>query len=167
MPAPLANSEIAELFAAEAENAKPPFSRALKRAARSAHVWPEEASDLIAASRSLTELAGIGPFLEKLVLKWIRRAPKKIHISELRHQFLTWTEAQAILAHEPGWRHNLKGDLQMHTEWSDGTGTIRDMAQAGLDRGYEYIAITDHAKKLRIAGGINEGELRQQGREIE
>jgi hypothetical protein len=61
---------------------------------------------------------------------------------------------------------NLRGDLQMHTEWSDGPGTVAAMADAADQRGYEYIAITDHAKKLKIAGGINEEELREQRAEI-
>jgi DNA polymerase (family 10) len=162
----LKNSEIAEFLAKEAENAKPPLNRALKRAARAAHLWPEEVGNLIAAGRSLTELAAIGPFLQKLVQKWMKKAPAEIHRPDPRQQFLTWTEAQTILAPQPNWLKNLKGDLQMHTEWSDGTGTILDMAKAGIDRAYEYIAITDHAKKLKIAGGIDEEELRQQTDEI-
>ena len=44
----------------------------------------------------------------------------------------------------------------MHTQWSDGSGAIRDMAQSAAERGYEYIAITDHAKSLKIAGGMDE-----------
>ena len=55
----------------------------------------------------------------------------------------------------------------MHTEWSDGSGTVQSMAEAAVVRGYEYIAITDHGKRLKIAGGINEQELAEQGREIE
>jgi DNA polymerase (family 10) len=54
----------------------------------------------------------------------------------------------------------------MHTEWSDGSGTVLSMAEAAVERNYEYIAITDHGKQLKIAGGINEEELAAQGREI-
>lgn len=60
----------------------------------------------------------------------------------------------------------IKGDLQMHTTWSDGEGTIAEMAAAALERGYEYIAITDHSKGLKIAGGIDEVQLRRQEEEI-
>ncbi len=42
----------------------------------------------------------------------------------------------------------------MHTRWSDGSGTIAEMADAATGRSYEYIAITDHSKGLKIAGGI-------------
>jgi histidinol phosphatase-like PHP family hydrolase len=54
----------------------------------------------------------------------------------------------------------------MHTQWSDGSGTVDEMAQAAAERGYEYIAITDHSKGLKIAGGINEEQLQQQAAEI-
>jgi histidinol phosphatase-like PHP family hydrolase len=54
----------------------------------------------------------------------------------------------------------------MHTRWSDGSGTIAEMAGAAAERGYEYIAITDHSKGLRIAGGIDEAQLREQAAEI-
>ena len=55
----------------------------------------------------------------------------------------------------------------MHTVWSDGSGRLREMADAGVERGYEFIAITDHSKGLKIAGGIDEQQLREQGEEIE
>lgn len=54
----------------------------------------------------------------------------------------------------------------MHTQWSDGAGSVEDMARAASERGYEYIAVTDHSKGLKIAGGINEAQLVKQRREI-
>jgi len=54
----------------------------------------------------------------------------------------------------------------MHSHWSDGSGTIAEMADAAIDKSYEYIAITDHSKGLKIAGGINENELEREGAEI-
>jgi len=54
----------------------------------------------------------------------------------------------------------------MHTVWSDGSGTISPMAETAIQRGYHYIAITDHTKGLKIAGGLDEERLEQQGREI-
>ena len=50
----------------------------------------------------------------------------------------------------------VKGDLQMHTEWSDGANSIEEMAQAAKKLGREYIALTDHTGELRIAGGMDE-----------
>jgi histidinol phosphatase-like PHP family hydrolase len=60
----------------------------------------------------------------------------------------------------------LRGDLQMHSRWSEGSGTIVEMADAARERSYEYIAITDHSKGLKIADGIDERALRKQSTEI-
>jgi len=54
----------------------------------------------------------------------------------------------------------------MHTLWSDGSGSVEDMANTAVERGYKFIAITDHSKGLIIAGGINEEQLQRQGEEI-
>jgi len=56
----------------------------------------------------------------------------------------------------------IKGDLHMHTKWSDGAYTIRQMAEAAKKRGYKYIAITDHSQSLRLAHGLTEERLREQ-----
>ncbi len=62
---------------------------------------------------------------------------------------------------------DIKGDLHMHTTWSDGAQSIEEMARFASDKGYEYIAITDHSKFLRVANGLNEIRLREQREEIE
>lgn len=62
---------------------------------------------------------------------------------------------------------SLKGDVQVQTSWSDGEHTIRQMAQAAIEAGLEYIGITDHSKSLKIAGGLNEKRLEEQFREID
>src|SRR5204863_5411733 len=85
----------------------------------------------------------------------------------LRREFLTLAESRLRLAKATSWSARLRGDLQMHTHWSDGSGDIRAMAEAAAERGYEYIAITDHSKGLSIANGINEAKLRKQSAEID
>lgn len=57
---------------------------------------------------------------------------------------------------------SLKGDLQVHSENSDGTATIEEMARGAKAFGLDYVAITDHTKSLMIAGGLNEQELLDQ-----
>lgn len=166
MPRILTNCDLAELLAVEAESAKMPVQKALRRASRRAFLWPEEAADLLHQGRSLTELTAVGPYLEKVLTRWIEKPPSVPGRPELRRQFLTFTEAQAILAKKPSWLASVKGDLQMHTTWSDGEASIAEMADAAIARGYEYIAITDHTKGLKIAGGINEEQLREQAEEI-
>jgi histidinol phosphatase-like PHP family hydrolase len=164
---PLDNAAIAELLAVASTEAKFPLQRALRRASRRAFLWPEEAAELVAAGRSLTELSGVGPHLERVIAGWLDDPPEVPEPPPVRAGFLTLTAARAALAGTPSWAGRLRGDLQTHSEWSDGSGTIAEMADAAAERGYEYIAITDHAQSLKIAGGIDARELRQQAREIE
>ena len=86
---------------------------------------------------------------------------------EIRRDFLTLAEARTMRSREPERFAEIRGDLQMHTTWSDGSGSIQEMADAASALGYSYIAITDHSKGLKIAGGINEDQLAQQAEEIE
>ncbi len=61
---------------------------------------------------------------------------------------------------------DIKGDLHMHTEWSDGRDSIEELAGAGLDMGYQYIAITEHSAGRGIAHGLGVERLREQIAEI-
>lgn len=61
---------------------------------------------------------------------------------------------------------SLKGDLQVHSENSDGTATIEEMARGAKAFGLDYIAITDHTKSLKLAGGLEEQELLEQAGKI-
>jgi putative hydrolase len=162
----LANTDIAELLAQQAETETGILVRAFRRAARSAFLWPEEVSDLVAQNRSLTELRGIGPFIEKHIRQWIEEPRRPKTVPAIRRDFLSLPEARRLLSARPAWTKKLRGDLQMHTRWSDGSGMIAEMADAAASRSYEYIAITDHSKTLKIAGGIDERELQRQGMEI-
>src|SRR3990167_7710986 len=62
---------------------------------------------------------------------------------------------------------DLRGDLQTQTDWTDGRHSIREMAKAAIETGLEYIAITDHAKTLAMAGGADEKKLLSQMAEID
>src|SRR5438105_4045423 len=159
--------DIAELLAQQAEGETGVLSRAFRRAARSAFLWPEEISDLIAQNRALTELRSVGPFIEKQIRTWVEKRPARVEtVPAIRQDFMWLAEARRLLADRPAWRKKLRGDLQMHSRWSDGSGTIGEMATAAKERSYEYIAITDHSKGLKIAGGINESALKKQGSEV-
>ena len=162
----LDNSSIAELLIREAESAEGHREQAFRRAAHAAFMWPVEASELLAAGRSLTELRGIGPALSRRVAEWLEHPPPDLKPPPIRREFLTLAQAREVLEKNPGWSRQLKGDLQMHTEWSDGATTVAEMAAGGIERNYHYIAITDHTKGLKIAGGLDEKRLVRQGREI-
>ena len=148
------------MLTAEADRSSQPLQKAFRRAARKAFLWPEEAAKLYQERRSLTELPGIGPYLEKIVRRWLEHPPLVPDPPDIRKNFLTWTQAHSILQKAPLWSQLVKGDLQMHSLWSDGSGSIQEMAEAGDALGYEYVAITDHAKGLKIAGGIDEEHSR-------
>lgn len=64
-------------------------------------------------------------------------------------------------------RKDLRGDLHCHTKASDGKYTLRQMAEAARDRGYDYLAITEHSKRLTVARGLDEKRLRRQMTEID
>jgi histidinol phosphatase-like PHP family hydrolase len=161
------NSDIAELLAQAAEHAKQPLQRAFRRAARRAFLWPVEVEDMLDRGQSLTELAGIGPYLNKQLIDWLRHPPELAEpIPEIRQNFLTLAEANTLRSRCPERFYEIRGDLQMHTLWSDGSGSVQEMAEAARSRGYSHIAITDHSKGLKIAGGIDEDQLAKQGEEI-
>jgi len=163
----LSNTDVAELLSQQAERETGILSRAFRRAARSAFLWPEEVADLVVQNRSLTELRSVGPFIEKQIRDWIDKPPRWAKpVPAIRQDFISLAEARRLLAARPGWRSKIRGDLQMHTRWSDGSGTVAEMADAAANRSYEYIAITDHSKTLKIAGGIDERALKRQGVEI-
>ncbi len=61
---------------------------------------------------------------------------------------------------------DIKGDLHIHTTWSDGKSSIREMASKALDMGFEYLAVTDHTR-LPVARGLDEERLTQQMNEID
>ncbi|HLC60323.1 MAG TPA: DNA polymerase/3'-5' exonuclease PolX [Candidatus Nanoarchaeia archaeon] len=63
--------------------------------------------------------------------------------------------------------NDLKGDLQMHTKWSDGSNTVEEIALAAKKLGHEYICITDHSGRLAIANSLDEKRILQQKKEIE
>ena len=61
----------------------------------------------------------------------------------------------------------IKGDLHVHSKWSDGTSSIEEIARAAQKRGYQYVAICDHSKSLKIAHGLDESRLMKQIEEID
>lgn len=97
-------------------------------------------------------------FYQRLDLPWI--AP------ELRDRVIddSWldTPHQPLLA-----RHDMRSDLHMHTTWSDGRGSVAQMADAARQHGYTHIAITDHGALIGITNGLDSKRLRQQRLEID
>lgn len=96
---------------------------------------------------------------EAIGLPWI--APE---LREDRHEF-DWADQKSLpTLIEVG---DICGDLHMHTSATDGTATIREMADAAIDRGMSYIAITDHSQRVSMAMGLDPPRLRQQWETID
>src|SRR6266705_671976 len=93
------NTDIAELLARQAEREMGILSRAYRRAARNAFLWPEEVSHLVAQNRSLTELRSVGPFIEKQIRNWIDKPPRRAKtVPAIRQDFILLAEARRLLA---------------------------------------------------------------------
>ena len=61
---------------------------------------------------------------------------------------------------------DIRGDLHMHTTWSDGRASVEEMGRAARELGYEYVAICDHTTNVRVVPGLDADGLRRQGEEI-
>jgi len=61
---------------------------------------------------------------------------------------------------------DIRGDLHVHSHWSDGVASIEEMAQAALARGYQYLAICDHTQSLAVASGLTPEEIHEREKEI-
>lgn len=62
---------------------------------------------------------------------------------------------------------DILGDLHAHTDWSDGAGTLEEMATAARTKGYHYLVISDHTQSLGVAGGLTPERIREQRAEIQ
>jgi histidinol phosphatase-like PHP family hydrolase len=167
----LTNRDLSELMIAAAGEEEPGSNRekALRRAARMAFFWPVEASWLREQDRPLTELASVGPWLAGVIEGFL--ADPSLEPPEpppLRGGFLTLAEVRATVQANPEWMAGIRADLQMHTTWSDGGVPLSGMIQEAhaLFPGYEFLAITDHSKTLKIARGMDEAEMAEQWEEI-
>jgi histidinol phosphatase-like PHP family hydrolase len=161
----LTNGQLSELLALAAESddeLAPHARRAYKKAARSALSWPVAAADLKARGQPLTELRSIGPYLSYQLSRWLANPPEVPAPPPSRLGFLTLVEVKEALLGAP----SPCGDLHVHTSWSDGTASLMEMAEAAEERGYKWLSITDHAKNLKIARGLDEERLAAQGEEI-
>ena len=95
---------------------------------------------------------------QTLGLQWI---PPEIRENSDEIEFALKNRIPVLVKYD-----GLKGDLQVHSESSDGTATIEEMAHGAKAFGLDYIAITDHTESLAIAGGLSEQELLEQAAKI-
>ena len=112
---------------------------------------------------------GTSPTVERAVAE-SGRGPDVEKSRQLRSHFLSRAQVVAALSNRRlrGPRAaDYRGDLQMHSEWSDGSDPLETIIDACIGRGYSYCAITDHSYGLPIARGVSMADLARQHREID
>lgn len=104
---------------------------------------------------TLTDLPGVGPKTSQVFVE-CARGEASAYLSSL----------EAGDAPDPGSGAELlaalRGDLHVHSDWSDGGSPILEMATTAVDLGHDYIALTDHSPTLRVANGLSASRLREQ-----
>ena len=155
-----------------------------KRAAAAVAALEIQLSEFIEGGGDPTKIHGIGPASARVIREVLeggtsasveraidesgRRADIRRR-RDLSHHFLSRAQVLRILRTAPATalrRENYRGDLQMHSEWSDGAATLAEIRAACHKRGYEYAAITDHSHGLRIAGGMSMKDAARQRKEM-
>lgn len=140
-------TEIAALL--ERERASRYRSKAFRTAAAAiAGLSRDELSD----ASSLRRRAGIGDS-SFAVIQQALAGEVPDYLAELRARYAPARSALRAL---------LRGDLHCHSDWSDGTTPIADMVTAARVLGHEYLALTDHSPRLRVANGLSAERLREQ-----
>jgi histidinol phosphatase-like PHP family hydrolase len=165
-------------------HASPHGRMAYKRAAQAVLALPVPLDEFVTGGR-VRDVAYLGPATERVILEYLRDGRSAIveqavaasgkeaevrAAHRFRANFLSRAGAESVLnAKLPGVvsRDDYLGDLQMHTEWSDGGETIAAMAEAARERGYRYIGVSDHSYGLKIARGMSMEAAAKQRAEIE
>jgi DNA polymerase (family 10) len=96
---------------------------------------------------------------EKLGLKWM---PPELRENTGEIEAASKNDLPHLIGYD-----DLKGDLQVHSNWTDGANSIKEMADQARKIGLEYIVMTDHSKYLAMTGGLDEEKLSKQGEEID
>jgi putative hydrolase len=109
-------------------------------------------------TKTLTDLKGIGDKTAAVVLE-AHRGEVPAYLAALE---ATYAELTPLADDAAALRAALKGDLHAHSDWSDGGSPIREMAEAAIAIGHEYLALTDHSPRLTVANGLSPARLEEQ-----
>lgn len=105
---------------------------------------------------TLTELSGIGPSTGAVISDAVRGVmPDRLAKLEAQHQGPLVSGGREL-------RAALRGDLHSHSDWSDGGSPIEEMAFTAMELGHEYLVLTDHSPRLRVANGLSAERLTRQ-----
>lgn len=126
---------------------------AYRNAADAVESLTDQQRERLGASNNWQSLPGVGPKTAKVIAQaWAGLEPDTL--VELR--------SAAVDLGGGDIRAALRGDLHVHSNWSDGSAPIEEMMLAARDLGHEYCALTDHSPRLRIANGLSPDRLREQ-----
>lgn len=145
---------IAELLNRSGE---PGFKvRAFSQAALAIREFSDDELRRMATAGRLRDLPGIGSSTETVIVEALS-GEMPAYLDRLMGEVpQPGTDAGNDL------RAHLRGDLHMHSDWSDGGATIREMAEKAMELGHDYIALTDHSPRLTIANGLSRERLEEQ-----
>jgi putative hydrolase len=107
------------------------------------------------ADRSLTDLPGVGPKTAAVAREALAGGTPS-YLADLEQEAGPLVEGGEALCRE------LRGDLHIHSDWSDGGSPIEEMAVTAIELGHEYMALTDHSPRLKVANGLTAARLRYQ-----
>ena len=123
-------------------------------AARVLATPPQELAELAEAGK-LRDLEGIGKATEAVILECLA-GHVPTYLADLER------DAGPLVAGGEQLRKRLRGDLHTHSDWSDGGSPIQEMVVTGVQLGHEYMALTDHSPRLKIANGLSAARLTRQ-----
>jgi histidinol phosphatase-like PHP family hydrolase len=156
-----------------------------KRAASAILSLEQPIESLLNPDGTLQKIANIGPSSTRIILEVLNTGTSPTIESAiagsgqasdverrrgLRDHFLSRAQVLSALRNTrlKGPRvEDYHGDLQMHSTWSDGSQTLEDIVETGINLGYSFCAVTDHSYGLKIAGGVSMAELAEQHLEID
>ena len=130
--------------------------KAFRNAAEVLRVLPPEEVGQRARTGRLRALAGVGPAPERVVVEALS-GEVPTYLAKLEAELGPPAEGRAAEV-----RAALRGDCHSHSDWSDGGSSIEDMALAARALGHEYMALTDHSPRLKVARGLSADRLRRQ-----
>lgn len=130
--------------------------KAFRTAADTVTRTPRDELEQRAANDTLTELPGIGRATEAVVREALSgQTPAYLADLEERTAGPLATGGQEL-------RAALRGDCHCHSDWSDGGSSIAEMVATAMELGHEYLVLTDHSPRLRIANGLSRARLEEQ-----
>ncbi len=150
-------TEALELIAERLQrvrNARPKM-QAFRRAADAIRDVPDERLRELATAGRLTDLPGIGTSTATVIAQALAGGVPD-YLTSLKPDPDPPTDLGTPI------RAALRGDLHLHSDWSDGGATIEAMARHAVELGHEYIALTDHSPHLGVAHGLSAERLREQ-----